>query len=86
MADTYSAEAKTKLKQLIQEGMGVLQETEDLREGLKDTVKAVSEELNIKAAVLNKAIRTAHKHDLDEQLADFEELEAVLEVAQRGRG
>ena len=38
---TYGAEEKAKLERLVQEGVTVLQEIEDLQEGLKDTVKAV---------------------------------------------
>jgi len=51
-----------KLKQVINEGVTVLQEVTDLQEGLKETVKAVAEELDIKPAKLNKAIRVAQAH------------------------
>ena len=81
----YGPAEKTKLVSLINEGVKIHQEVEDLKEGLKDTVNAIAEELEIKPAVLNKAIRTAFKHDLDDQLADFSELEAVLEVVGKGR-
>ena len=36
-------------------------EVEDLSAGLKDTVKAVAEELEIKSLLINKAIKIAHK-------------------------
>jgi hypothetical protein len=45
---TYGTEERAKLERLIKEGIAVLQEIEDLQGGLKDTVKAVAEELNIK--------------------------------------
>ena len=45
---TYGAEEKAKLERLVREGVTVLQEVEDLNAGLKDTVKAVAEELDIK--------------------------------------
>ena len=45
---TYGAEEKAKLERLVQEGVTVMQEIEDLQGGLKDTVKAVAEELDIK--------------------------------------
>ena len=57
----YGAEEKAKLERLINEGSTVLREIEDLNEGLKETVKAVAEELNIKPSVINRAIKIAHK-------------------------
>ena len=40
----FSGEQKAKLTQLVNEGIAVLQEVEDLTAGLNDTVKAVAEE------------------------------------------
>jgi hypothetical protein len=45
---TYGVEEKAKLERLVNEGVTVLQEIEDLNAGLKDTVKAVAEELHKK--------------------------------------
>jgi transposase-like protein len=84
--DTHSAEAKQKLTRLINEGVTIHQEISDLKEGLRDTVKAVAEEHSIPATVLNKAIRTAHKMDLDKQMDEFEELQAVLATVGRYAG
>jgi len=72
---TYGAEEKAKLQKLVNEGVTVLQEVEDLQQGLKETVKAVAEELDVKPAVLNKAINTAHKANFQEQSQDFELLD-----------
>ena len=58
---TYGAEEKAKLERLVNEGVTVLQEVEDLNTGLKDTVKAVAEELDIKPSLINKAIKIAQK-------------------------
>ena len=60
-ARTYGPEEQAKLKRIVDEGSNVLQEIEDLNAGLKDTVKAVSEELEVKPALINKAIKIAHK-------------------------
>ena len=57
----YGVEEKAKLERLVNEGMIVMQEVQDLQEGLRDTVKAVAEELNIKPALINRAIKVAHK-------------------------
>ena len=79
-ARMFGAEQKAKLTQLINEGMQVMQEVEDLTEGLNDTVKAIAEELEVKPAILKKAIRIAHKSKLGETNADHEELNTILET------
>ena len=57
----YGQEEKAKLERLISEGSTVLREVEDLQEGLKETVKAVAEELNIKPSVIKKQLRSHTK-------------------------
>ena len=74
----YGADEKAKLERLVNEGATVLQEIEDLNTGLKETVKAVAEELNIKPALINKAIKVAHKADLDKVQDEFEDLETLV--------
>lgn len=76
----FSSEQKAKLTQIINEGMGVLQEVEDLTAGLNDTVKAIAEEMEIKPAILKKAIKIAHKSALGDTNADHEELNTILET------
>jgi hypothetical protein len=77
---SFSGDAKIKLTQLINEGMTVLQEVEDLNAGLNDTIKAVAEELEIKPATLKKAIKIAHKSKLHETNRDHDELNTILET------
>ena len=77
---SFNGEAKVKLTQLINEGMAVLQEIEDLSAGLNDTVKAVAEELEIKPATLKKAMKIAHKARLGETNRDHDELNTILET------
>jgi len=57
----FSSEEKAKLTQLVNEGLTVMQEVDDLNEGLNDTIKAIAEEMQIKPTVLKKAVRTAYK-------------------------
>ena len=76
----FSAEQKLKLTQIINEGVSVLEEIENLNAGLNDTVKAIAEELEIKTSVLKKAIRIAQKSKLTESNADHEELNTILET------
>ena len=77
---TFNAEAKIKLTQLVNEGMTVLQEIEDLNAGLNDTIKAVAEELEIKPAILKKAVKIAHKAKLGETNRDHDDLNTILET------
>ena len=79
----YGPEEKAKLERLIAEGSTVLREVEDLQEGLKETVKAVAEELQIKPSVINKAIKIAHKGDWKAYNEDWEEIEAILDITKR---
>ena len=79
----YGAEEKAKLERLINEGSTVLREVEDLQEGLKETVKAVAEELQIKPSVINKAIKIAHKGDWQNYNSDWEEIEAILDITKK---
>ena len=74
----YGTEEKQKLERLVNEGVTVLQEIEDLQAGLKDTVKAVAEELNIKPSLINKAIKVAQKGDWDRHQDEFEDLETLV--------
>jgi hypothetical protein len=76
----FSAEQKAKLTQIINEGMTIMQEVEDLNAGLSDTIKAVAEEMEIKPAILKKAIRVAFKSRLGDENADHEELNTILET------
>jgi hypothetical protein len=80
---SYGAEEKAKLERLIAEGSTVLREVEDLTEGLKDTVKAVAEELQIKPSVINRAIKIAHKGDWQNYNSDWEEIQTILETTKR---
>ena len=77
-ARTYGPEEQAKLKRLVDEGSNVLQEIEDLNAGLKDTVKAVSEELEVKPALINKAIKIAHKGEWSKYSEAFDSLENLI--------
>ena len=79
----FSAEQKAKLVQLMNEGIAVMQEVEDLNGGLSDTIKAVAEEMEIKPAILKKAIKLAQKSKFTDCKKDHEELETILETVGR---
>jgi|TARA_B100001057_G_C22418903_1_gene782732 uncharacterized membrane protein YgcG len=77
---TFNSEEQARLKRLIDEGMQVTFEIETLKEGLRDTVKAISEEMDLKPAVVNKAIKVAHKASFQDEYDKFDELETILET------
>jgi uncharacterized membrane protein YgcG len=77
---TFTGEQKLKLTQIINEGMQVMHEIETLTGGLTDTIKAVAEEMEIKPAVLKKAIKLAHKAEFGKAKQDHELLETILET------
>ena len=77
----FSSEQRAKLQQVFNEGIAVLTEIEALNEGLSETVKAIAEELELKPALLKKAIKIAQKSKLTDTNADHEELNEILETA-----
>lgn len=79
----YGPEEKAKLEKLINEGSTVLREIEDLQEGLKETVRAVAEELNVKTSIINRAIKIAHKGDWSNYDNDWKEVEAILDITKK---
>ena len=76
----YGQDEKQKLERLVNEGAQVMQEVEDLNTGLKDTVKAVAEELQIKPSTINKAIKIAHKGDWAKHEEEWSDIESILGI------
>ena len=65
MGKAFGAPEQAKIKQIVAEGMTVMQEIQDLTEGLNETIKAVAEELEVKPSVIKKAIRISMKDQWD---------------------
>jgi transposase-like protein len=74
----FSAEERTKLKQLMSESMSVMTEVEVLTGGLNDTISAIAEEMNLKPNLLKKAIKMAQKRDFDKAREDLDIIESIL--------
>jgi hypothetical protein len=83
MSRVFTSAEKHKITEIINQGVQVTIEINTLKEGLNDTVKNLAEELEIKPAVLKRAIRTAFKANLDKNREEFAELETILETAGR---
>ena len=80
---TFNSNEIAKLKTLMNEGIQVTGEVETLREGLRDTVKAIAEEMDMKPAVLNKAIRIAYKNEFAQVQDSFSAVEEILQAVGR---
>ena len=80
---TFNSNEIDKLKTLMNEGIQVTGEVETLREGLKDTVKAIAEEMDMKPAVLSKAIRISYKNEFAQVQDSFSAVEEVLQAVGR---
>lgn len=78
MSRVYGPEEKAKLLSVIDQGVAVLQEVDDLKGGLRDTIKSIAEELDIKPSLLSKAVNVAYKRNWGEAQAEMDELENIL--------
>ena len=77
----FNDSEKQKLVQIISQGSQVLGEVDDLRTGLRDTVKSLAEELELKPALINKAISIAHKGNYQNLSDDMDTLDSILIAA-----
>lgn len=81
MSKAFGEPEQKKIKQIIAEGVTVMQEIQDLTAGLSDTLKAVAEELEIKPSVLKKAIRIAMKDQWGSVWKEFDDLETIVDIS-----
>jgi len=77
----FNDSEKQKLIQIISQGSQVLSEVDDLRTGLRDTVKSLAEELELKPALINKAISIAHKGNYQDISDNMDTLDSILTAA-----
>ena len=69
---------KQKLIQIISQGSQVLGEVDDLKTGLRDTVKSLAEELELKPAMINTAISIVHKGNYRDLQDNMDLLDSIL--------
>ena len=77
-----SDENRSKLRELIDQGVQITNDIKNLKEGLSETIAAVSEEMEIPKNLINKAIKVAVKmgENRDELEEGREELDSVEEI------
>ena len=77
----FNDSEKQKLIQIISQGSQVLGEVDDLKTCLRDTLKAIAEELELKPAMINKAISIAHKDNYKNLQENMDVLDSILVAA-----
>lgn len=77
---SFTSEQVAKLTKLIQEGVQIKREVDDLNVGLKETVAAIAEEMGIKPSILSRTINKVFKGDFEEDQANLESVEELLIV------
>lgn len=80
---TISDHEKLKIKQFMDQGLKIILEVEDLKGALTDLAKTLGEELNIKHALLMKALRAAHKQTLEDDKEALDTVEELLVLTGR---
>lgn len=81
MSKVFGDPEKIKIKQIVSEGVTVMQEIQDLQEGLNETIKAIAEELDVKPSVIKKAIKIAQKDQWDQVFREFDDLETIVDIS-----
>ena len=77
--DVFSEQSEKRSGSLTGFGISLKQPNRIHTQGsLKETIKAVAEELNVKPALINKAIRVAQKRDWSRVHDEFEDLETIV--------
>jgi|TARA_X000000950_G_scaffold26108_1_gene28118 hypothetical protein len=86
MSRTLNNEQIAKLKNTIQEGCNIKQQSQDLNEAMTDLVKTVGKDMDIKPSVLKKAISVAFKNNWHDTVAEQDDLESILIATGRIQG
>lgn len=84
--ETLSTDETTKIKQTIAAGEQVLEEISELKESMAEYVKGLSEELDVKPAVINKAIRLSFKQRQENAIQDAQEEMSEVEILLHAAG
>jgi hypothetical protein len=80
---TFGPSEIQRLKDIIYDGVRTMEEIESLKLGISDTITAVSEELQIPAKLLKKAISVSHKGNFNDCETELAELARILDAVGR---
>lgn len=81
--DLLSSEDKAKVRHAIEEGLRVNREIKTMRTELNETIKKVASDLQIKPALLKRAIKVAEKSNIDAERETVDDLESLLHASGR---
>ena len=70
-----------RLKDLVHDGVRVMQDIEDLKVGLRETIKDVADQLDVKPAQLNRLIKMVQGNKMNDFREASEELEELYKAA-----
>ena len=78
LTQPLSGQEIDRLKALVLDGVQTLQEIQSLKENIKDACDAISEEFNIPAKLLKKAIDCSFKGNFSDHETELKDLETLL--------
>lgn len=81
---TFSASEQQKLRELVNEGIAMAERHKLEKQGLAESIKAVSEELGLKPKAVRKAIACGVKNSLHEEEEVVDEVRDILHASGRG--
>lgn len=79
--ETITDHDKVRIKEFIKQGSNIKQEIADQNEALKDLAKTIGDEINVKPALLTKALNVAFKNKAEDEREDFTTVEEILAIA-----
>lgn len=83
--ESLSSEDNGKLRRVVEEGVKIKQRHKLEIESLNDTIKAVSEDLDIPSKVIKDAITADFKSSIDDMKQHLQDVEHILDVIKLGK-
>lgn len=78
--DNLDSNDKLELKKFFEEGCQLLADCEELKSGLKESIKAYAEKLEVKPALISKALKIAYRRSLQDDNEAWDLVNHILEV------
>lgn len=83
--ESLSSEDNGKLRRIVEEGVKIKQRHKLEIESLNDTIKAISEDLEIPAKVIKDAITADFKSSIEDMKQHLQDVEHILDVIKLGK-